>query len=123
MKELIISRIDYKNPTPEGGFPVLPALHDIHSIEDPNEIFSITCYFDTMLEAEKFAARFPKSYKFRAGIQHDYSAGFTKEIPKVSGWFRVNNTNKVTGNKNETAAKKLGRFIAEIKNYLSERNQ
>ena len=113
---IIISRLDYNNSLGknmrEGSYACLPALTDINAIEDVNQVKSINIYFDTKIEAEELAAKFPKSYKAKVHTVGQMS-GVT--VYCVHFNFATFWKNNVTGSLNETAINNRLKVIAKIK--------
>ena len=111
--KLVITRLDYKNPTPTGGCFFLPQLFDVNDITDVNEVNKISAYFTTKEEAEAYKDKFPKSYSARLGRisgmpGYDFYVGFD---------FNTFWNNKTTGDVNETAIKRRDKVINKIKSF------
>jgi hypothetical protein len=109
--KLTIYRLDYKNPSDINSYRPLPNLESVNDITDVNEVKSISAYFSTKEEAEKYKALFPKYYNPRLGrisgmTGYDYYVGFD---------FNTFWGNKTTGDVNETAIKRRDKVIAKIK--------
>ena len=111
--KLVIYRLDYKNPTPIGGYYSLPNLNNINDITDVNEVKSISAYFKTKEEAEAYKALFPKSYAARTGR----ISGMPDYDFYVSFQFNTFWNNKTTGDVNETAIKRRDKVIDKIKSF------
>lgn len=111
--KLIITRLDYKNPSPVGGYYSLPQLFDVNDITDVNEVNKISAYFKTKEEAEAYKSLFPKSYAARLGR----ISGMTDYEFFVSFDFNTFWNNKTTGDVNETAIKRRDKVINKIKSF------
>jgi hypothetical protein len=111
--KLIIYRLDYKNPSPVGGYYSLPQLTNINDITDVNEVNKIAIYFQTKEEAEAYKALFPKSYTARLGR----ISGMPNYYFYVGFDFNTFWGNKTTGDVNETAIKRRDKVINKIKSF------
>jgi hypothetical protein len=111
--KLIIYRLDYKNPSPVGGYYSLPQLTNINDITDVNEVNKIAIYFQTKEEAEAYKALFPKSYTARLGR----ISGMPDYYFYVGFDFNTFWGNKTTGDVNETAIKRRDKVINKIKSF------
>jgi hypothetical protein len=109
---ITINRLDYKNPSENGGFYFLPTLTNIEEIQDVNEVHIISFSFSTREEAELFALKFPKSYKGKI------AKVISSEAPSYFIFsFRFNTffLNNTTGNQNESAFFRRLKVINKIK--------
>ena len=115
MKKLTIQRLDYKNVRPNGGYGILPQVHDIKEIEDINEIQSIGIICDTKEEAIEVFNLFPKYLRFRNGTLGMEEAGKNVRKPYIFAHFDTFWSTKKTGELNEAAIKRRKRAIEVIK--------
>lgn len=120
---IIIQRLDYKNPSPQGGFFMLPSLHSLDEISDINEVKSITIgHFYSKEERDNLAAKFPKSYKPRLSTGYDFDETNKTDFdnPYYCVFFDFNTffNNKVTGDKNESAFGRRNKIIKKIRELL-----
>lgn len=119
MKNLRVSRLDYKNFT-GNGYHSLPLLKSLDDITDINEVSSITIEFDNENDSIEFANKFPKSYK--ASISKVWNSGefinggypnqyYTYHVVFYFNTFFMNGN---TGNVNETAVKTRIKVINKL---------
>ena len=108
-----INRLNYKAKENNGGYVLLTPVYSTEEISDINEVnFVQIGGFESLEQAEEFAARFPKYTKMRAYWLHSFNS--SKE-PVVSSEFNTFWTNQVTGGKNEAAIKRRNRVIGTLK--------
>ena len=99
-----LNRLDYKNPSFNGGLSPLPTLNNINDITDVNEIKSIVISGDYQFVLDQM----PKSYNFKF---INYYNGDKKIIVTFNTFWMNNNT----GDINETAYKNRLKVINKLK--------
>lgn len=98
-----------------------PARKLLPTVNDPaltlvEEVYSVSIRCETREEAEAVKALFPKYCRMRVcramyGVEPVYKW-------TVQGWFQVNLQNKVTGQRNEAAAKARAKALEVIAKNL-----